>query len=423
MDVMEVSSIDFGSLVRPGDTVVWGQVCAEPTALTERLMAQRHHVGGPFTVFMGLRVAKTVAPAHADVVRMVALNAGGSNRPLAKAGVLDMLPIHVSQVPSAILAGHIGCDVALVQVSPPDAHGRYSLGLVSDYIRTAVRKARVVIAEINDQVPWVPCAEPLTDADIHFAVRVSRQLPQTQSAKPGEIDECIAERAAEFVPDGATVQFGVGATPDALMTRLHSRRGLGVHSGLLTDGFVDLVQSGAVTNEHKPIDQGVSVTGALMGTDRLYRFCDRNPALRMESLSYTHSPARLATLPSFISINSALEVDLTGQVNAESMNGLVLGGVGGQVDFIRAAAASQGGRSLIVMPSLAHGSATSRIVARLHGPVTTARSDVDLVITEHGVAHLRGRTVRERIKAMIEIAHPDQQEGLARDAHALTKGR
>jgi len=420
MTLLETPSLDFAEWVRPGDAVLWGQVCAEPTALTEALMAQRHRIGA-FTVMMGYRTAHTLQPEHADVVRMVALNAGGANRALAKAHALDMLPMHISQVEASLRNGALPCDVALVQVSPPDAQGRYSLGLVGDYIRAAVDKARVVIAEINDQVPWTHCDAPLTADDIDFAIQVSRPLPQIAAATATDIDRRIAAAVAPYIEDGATIQFGVGAVPDALMPQLRNRRRLGVHSGMLTDGFVDLVESGAITNEHKPFDRGVSVTGALMGTNRLYRLCANNPAVRLAPLSHTHDPAKLALLPQLVSINSALEVDITGQVNAESLGSQVFGGVGGQVDFIRGAALSPGGRSIMALPSLTQNGSASRIVARLNGPVTTARSDVDLVVTEHGVAELRGRSVSERMRALIGIADPTQREALASAAHALTQ--
>lgn len=420
MRLLDIPSLDFAEWVRPGDAVLWGQVCAEPTALTEALMAQRHRIGD-FTVMVGYRTAHTLQPEHADVVRVVALNAGGANRALAKAHALDMLPMHISQVEASLRNGTLPCDVALVQVSPPDAQGRYSLGLVGDYIRAAVDKARIVIAEINDQVPWTHCDSPLTADDIDFAIQVSRPLPQVAAATATDIDRRIAAAVAPYIVDGATIQFGVGAVPDALMPQLRNRRRLGVHSGMLTDGFVDLVESGAITNEHKPFDRGVSVTGALMGTDRLYRLCANNPAVRLAPLSHTHDPAKLALLPQLVSINSALEVDITGQVNAESLGSQVFGGVGGQVDFIRGAALSRGGRSIMALPSLTQNGSASRIVARLNGPVTTARSDVDLVVTEHGVAELRGRSVSERMRALIGIADPTQREALASAAHALTQ--
>lgn len=415
----DIESLDFAALLRTGDTVLWGQVCAEPALLTKRLMEQRHRIG-QFQVFVGFRTANTLQPEHADNVHMLALNAGGTNRALAKAGVLDMVPVHVSQVEAAIRTGLLPCDVVLVQVSPPDALGRYSLGLTGDYMRAAVERARVVIAEVNVQVPWVPCDTPLTEADIDFAVYVDQPLPQVPAATVSSLDAQIANWAAPYIDDGATIQFGIGGVPDALMLQLRDRKRLGVHSGMLSDGFVDLVECGAITNEHKPFDRGVSVTGTLMGTQRLYQLCHQNPAVRLAPLSYTHDPVRLAQLPNLVSINSALEIDLTGQVNAEALGSHTLGGVGGQVDFVRGAALSPGGRSIIALGSITPKGA-SRIVAQLSGPVTTARSDVDLVITEHGVAELRGRSLRQRIRAMIAIADPSQREALERAAYPLTK--
>lgn len=414
-----IEALDFSVLMRAGDTVVWGQVCAEPTALTERLLAQRGRIGR-FQVFMGYRVSQTLQPEHADSVHMLALNAGGANRTLARAGLLDMIPMHVSQVESAIGSGLLPCDVALVQVSPPDAQGHYSLGVTGDYMRAAVNRARVVIAEVNSQVPWVPCDAPLTETDIDYVVHVDRALPQVSASEVTPLDTQIARWAAPYIEDGATIQFGIGAVPDALMAQLRDRRRLGVHSGMLSDGFVDLVECGAITNEHKPFDRGVSVTGALMGTQRLYELCHQNPAVRLAPLSYTHAPARLAQLPNFISVNSALEIDLTGQVNAEALGNNMLGGVGGQVDFVRGATLSPGGRSIMALGSLTPKGA-SRIVSQLNGPVTTARSDIDLVVTEHGVAELRGRSLCQRVRAMIAIADSTQRDALERAAFPLVK--
>jgi acyl-CoA hydrolase len=207
--------------------------------------------------------------------------------------------------------------------------------------------------------------------------------------------------------------------PDAILRLLADRRDLGVHSGMLGDGLVDLVEAGAVTNARKPIDRGVSIGGALIGTDRLYRFAHRNPQIRMCTTAYTHDAAVLGQLDGLVTINSALEVDLTGQVNAEQSGSAYLGGTGGQVDFVRAGARSPGGHAIIALPATAKGGTLSRITAALSGPVTTARSDVDVIITEFGPAELRGQTLAERTRRLVAIAHPDFQEELARAAHTV----
>jgi len=307
-------------------------------------------------------------------------------------------------------------------VAPADETGRHSLGLVSDYIRSAIRKARWVVAEVNAQVPKVPCVEPLSVDEIDYLIETDRPLIEVPAAPPSELDRTIAAIAQQFIPDRATLQMGIGAVPEAVMTQLRDRRDLGVHSGMVGDSLVDLVECGAVTNACKELDPGITITGALIGTRRLFDFCDRNPAVLMHPSSYTHDITVLARLSRFMSLNSAVEVDLTGQVNAETAGGQYVGAVGGQVDYVRAAALSPGGCSMIALPSTAQDGAVSRIVANLSGPATTARSDVDVVITEFGAAQLRGRNLRERARAIINIAHPDHREALERHWHLINKG-
>jgi acyl-CoA hydrolase len=285
-------------------------------------------------------------------------------------------------------------------------------------VQAAVAKARVVVAEINEQVPFT-CGEVLPAAAIDYAVPVSRPPVEVPPGRIGETDEAIAKHAAAYVGDGSVIQIGVGAVPDAVLRLLRDRRDLGVHSGMLGDGLVDLTEAGVVTNARKPIDRGVSVTGALIGTRRLYGFADRNPQIRMCTTAYTHDAAVLAQLDRLVTINSAIEVDLTGQVNAEQSGPAYLGGTGGQADFARAGARSPGGHALIALPATAKGGTVSRITARLSGPVTTARSDTDVIVTEFGAAELKGQTLAERTRRLIAIAHPDFREDLAREAHPI----
>jgi len=305
-----------------------------------------------------------------------------------------------------------------VQVSPADADGDHSCGLISDYVQAAVAQARVVVAEVNDQVPYT-LGEKLPASRIDVAVQVSRPPVEVAPAKVGETDEAIARFAAAYIEDGSVLQTGVGATPDAILRLLKDRKDLGVHSGMLGDGLVALVEAGVVTNARKPIDAGVSINGALIGTRRLYQWADRNPQMRMCATSYTHDAAVLARLEKLVTINSALEVDLTGQVNAEQSGSSYLGGTGGQVDFVRAGARSRGGHSIIALPATAKGGQISRITPTLSGPVTTARTDVDVIVTEFGAAELKGQTLAERTRRLIAIAHPDFQEELDRSAHTI----
>jgi acyl-CoA hydrolase len=283
-----------------------------------------------------------------------------------------------------------------------------------------VARARVVIAEVNAAVPFT-FGESIHASQIDCAVHVNRAPVEVAPAPVSEIDAAIARHCAEFIVDGSVIQTGVGAVPDAILRLLHDRKDLGVHSGMLGDGLADLVEAGVITNARKEIDAGVSINGALIGTKRLYDFAHRNPAIRMCATSYTHDASVLGRLSRFVSINSAIEVDLTGQVNAEVSGGAYIGGTGGQVDFVRAGARSPGGHALTVLSATAKGGSISKIVPALSGPVTTARSEVDVIVTEYGAAQLKGRSLAERAKALVAIAHPDFRETLDREAHAIAQ--
>jgi acyl-CoA hydrolase len=411
------ADLDLRQWLRHGDRIVFGQACGEPTTLVEALIAQGRDIGG-LSAFIGTSFSGLFTPASADSFALSSMGAIGALRSMTKAEKLAVIPCHVSQIGPMIEAGVIGCDVAMVQVSPPDAAGNHSLGLISDHVQAAVTRARVVIAEVNDQVPFT-LGEVLPASRITCAVQVSRPPVEVAPAPIGETDEAIARCAAAYIGDGSVIQTGVGATPDAILRLLHDRKDLGVHSGMLGDGLVDLVEAGVVTNARKAIDAGVSITGALIGTSRLYRWAHNNPAMRMCGAGYTHEAAVLARLERLVTINSALEVDLSGQVNAEQSGAAYLGGTGGQVDFVRAGARSLGGRSIIALPATAKNGTLSRIVPALSGPVTTARSDVDVIVTEFGAAELKGQSLAERATRLIAIAHPDFREDLDRAAHTI----
>jgi acyl-CoA hydrolase len=410
-------ALDLRQFVRPGDRIVFGQACGEPTTLVEALIAQGRDIGG-LSAFIATSFSGLFTLETADSFQLSSMGAIGVLRTMTAAHRLAIVPCHVSQVGPMIAAGIIGCDVAMIQVSPADADGNHSCGLISDYVRAAVDKARVVIAEVNDQVPQVP-GETIPASAIHVAVEVSRAPVQVPPARIGETDEAIARHCAVYIGDGSVIQTGVGAVPDAILRLLHDRKDLGVHSGMLGDGLVELVEAGVVTNARKEIDRGVSINGALIGTRRLYDFAHRNPAIRMTPTSYTHDAAVLGQLSRLVTINSALEVDLTGQVNAEQSGSAYLGGTGGQVDFVRAGARSPGGRAIIALSATAKKGTISKIVPALSGPVTTARSEVDVIVTEFGAAELKGQTLAERSRRLVAIAHPDFREELDRAAHTI----
>ena len=412
-------SIDLRQLLQPGDHIVLGQACGEPTTLVEALIAQGADIPG-LKAFIATSFSGLFTPESAASFRLSSMGAIGALRSMTKAHALDVIPVHVSQVGPLITAGVIPCDVAMIQVSPADADGNHSCGLISDYVRAAVAKARLVIAEVNEAVPFT-FGETVHASEIDVAVHVSRMPVEVPPAKVSETDEAIARHCASYIGDGSVIQTGVGAAPDAILRLLHDRKDLGVHSGMLGDGLVDLIEAGVVTNARKEIDVGVTINGALIGTRRLYDFCNRNPAIRMTPTSYTHDAAVLGQLSRLVTLNSALEVDLTGQVNAEGSGGAYMGGTGGQVDFVRAGARSPGGHSLMVLAATAKGGTLSKIVPALAGPVTTARSEVDVVVTEYGAAELKGQSLAERTRRLTAIAHPDFREELDRAAHKIAK--
>ena len=412
-------ALDLSKYLRPGDRIIFGQACGEPTTLVEALIAQGAAIGdlGAFiaTSFSGL-----FTPETASAFRLSSMGAIGALRSMAKASLLDVIPVHVSQIAPLIEWGVIPCDVAMIQVSPADAQGNHSCGLISDHVRAAVDKARVVIAEVNEQVPYVP-GELIHGSAIDVAVKVSRPPVEVAPAKIGPVDEAIAKFCTEYIHDGSVIQTGVGAVPDAILRLLRDRKDLGVHSGMLGDGLVELAEAGVLTNARKEIDTGVSINGALIGTRRLYDWAHNNTAIRMTPTSYTHDGGVLGRLSRLVTINSALEVDLTGQVNAEQSGATYLGGTGGQVDFVRAGARSPGGASLMVLASTAKGGTLSKIVPTLSGPVTTARTEIDVVVTEFGAAELKGQSLAERARRLVAIAHPDFREELDRTAHGIAR--
>ncbi len=410
-------ALDLTALLRPGERIVLGQACGEPTTLVEALIAQGPVIPG-LQAFIATSFSGLFTPDTARSFALTSMGAIGALRSMAKANALGIIPVHVSQVAPLIEAGIIGCDVAMIQVSPADAGGNHSCGLISDYVRAAVAAARLVIAEVNHNVPFTP-GETIPASAIHIAVHTTRAPVEVAAAKVTETDTAIARHCAAYIGDGAVIQTGVGAVPDAILRLLGDRRDLGVHSGMLGDGLVNLVEAGVITNTRKEIDPGVSINGALIGTARLYKWAHRNPALRMTPTSYTHDARVLGRLSRLVTINSALEIDLAGAANAEGSGAAYMGGTGGQVDFVRAGARSPGGHAIIALASTAKAGTISKITAALSGPVTTARSEVDIIVTEFGAAELKGQTLAERTRRLTAIAHPDFREELDRAGHAI----
>ena len=379
--------IDLASVVRPGDGIIVGQACAEPQTLVEALVAQRERLSG-CQVFLGVNYSGTLKPLHADHLKLRSYGGIGYNRALSDAGVIEVMRIPYSQIAPLIRSGGIRADVVLVQVSPPNGRGEYSLGLAADYLVPALDVCRTLVAEVNQQIPWTHTERVLKREDFDLVVESSRPAAAPRSRPAGALEAAIAGHAAAFVPDGATLEFGVGALPDAVCAALTERRRLRVHSGTVGDGIVPLLE--------KNVIEAVACA-MLIGSPALFGAARDHSRIRLRSSEYTHSAEVLGRIDKFVAINSAVEVDLTGQVNSELAGGSYVGAVGGAPDFIGAANRSPGGVSLILIPS-------SRIVEQLSGPVSMPASEAGVVVTERGAADLRGCDAvrrRERLRAVM----------------------
>ena len=379
--------LDLTSVVRPGDSIIWGQACAEPQALVEALVSQRASLG-PVGCFLGSSYSGILRPEHADHLKLSSYCGTGTNRALADAGVLEILPLPYSQLGPLIRDRRIKCDVLMLQVSPANARGEYSLGLAADYLVPALDACRAIVAEVNDQVPWTHTQRLLAKDDFDLLIEGSRPPAMLPARPPSDLDLAIAQNAVAYVPDGAVLEFGIGALPDALCRLLGRHEGLRVHSGTVGDGVVELARRGIVSR----------IDGAmLIGSRALFDFARDNERVRLHSSEYTHGPEVLARQHRFVAINSAVEVDLTGQINGELAGGSYVGAVGGALDFVRAANASPGGASMVLLPA-------KRIVERLSGPVSVPRSEAGIIVTERGAADLRGRTLKERQRLLQALA-------------------
>lgn len=412
---IDAAGIDFTKIVRPGDTVIWSQGIAEPAALIRRLMAQRHAIG-PFNVFIGGSYSATVLREHTDVVTVYGMGAVGSNTALCRAGKMHVIPCHLSQLPGLFETGAIRADVVLMQVSRPDRAGLHSYGAANSYAQYALGRARVRMAVVNDRAPRTTSARRPDLAGYDFVVRVSEPLVELPAQLPDATDSAIAANIANYVGDGAILQVGIGKVPNALLAAVSDRRRLGLHSGVVGDAVIPLIESGVLDNSTKMRDAGFTVTNALAGTHRLCDFVDDNPDFRVEPVDITHSLQVLAGLKGLVSVNSGVEADLTGQVGSEVVGRHYLGTIGGQLDFVRGALAAERGRSIIGLPART-ASGKPRIVASIASAVVTVpRSDADVIVTEYGAAELRGKSIEQRVKAMVAIAHPEDRDSLAQAA-------
>lgn len=402
------------SHIQSGDHLVIGGMAAEPLGLVKELVQQRSRLDN-VTIYTSFPINESLyASPEAQGSLNIKIFSVGSLGPAVERGQASYLPCHFSEIAGYFSNGTLPLDVALVQVSPPDKDGYCSFGVSVEYYPEAVRAARLVIGEVNESMPRTHGDSLIHVSEFAFTVETEHPLPEYRVAPPGETERTIGIFCAQLIPDGAILQFGPGKLHGAVLSGLGDKKELGVHSGLINDGVLDLLERGVITGETKTLNRGKVVCTSAIGTQKLYDFVDGNREVEFYPASYTHSIAFLCKLDGFISLNVALEVDLLGQVNSETVQGVLVNGLGGMVDFIRGAKASRGGKVIFCLPSTVRKGKVSRIVPRLspESPVTATRADVDYFVSEFGVAELRGKTEGERAEAICEIAHPNFREQL-----------
>lgn len=409
------------ALIRNGMRVFVHGAAATPLTLLEALVAAAPRLREVELIHLHTEGdAAWADPAHAESFRVANLFVGPAMRRHVGSDRVDYLPCFLSEMPALIRSGRRPLDVAMVHLSPPDRHGWCSLGTSVDIARAAVEMAPIVIAQINPRMPRVHGDGMVHIDRLDAWVEVDAPLPEAEPSQLDEVDVAIGRHVAGLIEDGATLQTGIGRIPDAVLAQLGGHRQLGIHTEMWSDGMLPLLESGVIDNSRKVVHPGRTVSGFVKGTRRLYDYIHDNPAVIQLDIGYVNDPAVIARNPRVTAINSAIEVDLTGQVCADSVGSRVISGVGGQMDFIRGAARSPGGKPIIALPSRTR-RGESRIVPQLQpgAGVVTTRAHVHWVVTEHGVADLYGRTLGERARALIDVAHPDDREDLARTWAAL----
>ena len=410
---------DAVNKVKSGQRVFIGSGAAEPQLLVKALADRGQELSDTqITHILTLGVAPYADPKLKDGFRHNALFIGPNVREAVAEGRADFTPVFLSEVPRLFRRGKMPIDVALIQVSPPDEHGYCSYGVSVDVTKSAAESARHVVAEVNPNMPRTLGDCFIHINNIHELVPSDQPILEAPAAQIDDIAQQIGQHIAELIQDGSTLQLGIGTIPDAVLSCLGDKKDLGIHSEMISDGVIDLVEKGVINGSKKKIHTGKLVASFAIGTRRLYDFIDNNPMCEFHPSEFTNDPFRIAQNDRVVAINSALQVDLTGQVCADSLGTYFYSGIGGQVDFIRGASRSHQGRPIIALPSTAAGGKVSRITPTLTpgAGVVTSRGDVHYVVTEYGIADLHGKTIRERAMALIHIAHPDHREQLMEEA-------
>lgn len=399
--------------IKSGDRVVLAHATGEPQTLVAAMVANASAYQDVEIVHLvAMGKCAYCAPEHEKSFRHNSLFVGAATRAAVKDGRGDFTPVFFHEVPG-LLRTKLVPDVVLVQVTPPDKHGYCNTGISVDYTRPAMDCAKLVIAQVNPQMPRTYGDGVVHLSELDVLVEADEPIIELQPPAIGPVEKAIGDNVASLVRDGDCLQLGIGAIPDAVLAGLTTKKDLGIHTEMFSDGAVDLMEAGIINNSKKNFNTGKSVATFMMGTRKVYDYVDGNPTVEMRTVDYVNDPRVACQNDNLVAINSCIQVDLMGQVVSDSVGLTQISGVGGQVDFVRAANMSRGGRCIMAMPSMAKNGA-SKVVALIDegAAVTTSRYDVDYVVTEYGIAQLRGKTLADRARAMIEIAHPDVRDGL-----------
>ena len=408
---------DAVTAVKSRDRVVVGHAAGAPQDLLKALVSQKERLYDVEMVHMlCLGDGGYLDEGMEEHFRFNGIFVGSNNRKAVEENRGDYTPCYFHEFPG-LFRKQLPVDVALIQVTRPDADGFCSFGVSCDYTKPAANRAKIVIAEANDRMPFIGGDNLIHVSKLTRIVETSNPILELPLPKIGETEKRLGENCATLIEDGSTLQLGIGAIPDAVLMFLKDKKDLGIHSEMFSDGLIDLVELGVVNGSRKSIHKGELVSTFLMGSQRLYDFVDRNPQVKLYPVDYVNHPTVIMQNSKMVSLNSCIEVDLMGQVGSESIGLRQFSGVGGQVDFVRGASMALGGKSIIAVPSTAAGGKVSRIVPFLAtgAAVSTSRNDVDYVVTEYGIAHLKGKTLRQRAQSLIAIAHPTFREGLAEE--------
>ena len=416
---MIATAVQAVSHIRQGSRVFIGTGCAQPLELVHALTARSRDLADTEIVHLMTHGEAPYATEElAQFFRVNSFFITENIRGLISEGLGDYTPIFLSDIPRLFTSGQLPLDVALIQVTPPNERGKCSLGISVDIVKSAAENASLVIAQVNPQMPWTLGDSFIDIQDLDFLVPVDMPLLEYKSTEPSEVTRKISEYVAALIDNGSTVELGIGIIPQVVAEFLTGKEHLGIHTEMITDSIIDLVESGVVTGSRKSLDRGKIVASLCMGTRRLYDYVDNNPVFSLRPTEYVNDPIIIGRQNKQVAVNVALEIDLTGQVCSDSLGTMFYSGIGGQADFNRGAAMSPGGKSIIALQSTAEDGKVSRIVPYLSkgAGVVTTRGDVHYIVTEFGSAFLHGKSVQERALALISIAHPDHREKLLKEA-------